>query len=44
VKEELFLPKHDKLHLEDFGKLAQVLKKIKQMFFFIKIKIEYSFS
>jgi hypothetical protein len=27
VKEELFLPKNDKLHLEDFGKLAQVLKK-----------------
>jgi hypothetical protein len=24
VKEELFLPKQDKLHLEDFGKLAQV--------------------
>jgi hypothetical protein len=24
VKEELFIPKHDKLHLEDFGKLAQV--------------------
>ncbi|CAF1172308.1 unnamed protein product [Adineta steineri] len=24
VKEELFLPKHDKLHLEDFGKLAQL--------------------
>jgi hypothetical protein len=26
VKEELFLPKYDKLHLEDFGKLAQVFK------------------
>ncbi|CAF1048982.1 unnamed protein product [Rotaria sordida] len=25
VKEELFLPKHDKLHLEDFGKLAQLI-------------------
>jgi hypothetical protein len=24
VKKELFLPKHDKLHLEDFGRLAQV--------------------
>jgi hypothetical protein len=24
VKEELFLPKHDKLYLEDFGKLSQV--------------------
>jgi hypothetical protein len=24
VKEELFLPKQDKLHLEDFGKLSQV--------------------
>ena len=24
AKEELFLPKHDALHLEDFGKLAQV--------------------
>jgi hypothetical protein len=24
VKDELFIPKHDKLHLEDFGKLAQV--------------------
>ena len=25
AKEEFFLPKQDKLHLEDFGKLAQVL-------------------
>ncbi|CAF3365311.1 unnamed protein product [Rotaria sp. Silwood1] len=25
VKEELFIPKHDKLHLEDFGKLAQLV-------------------
>ncbi|CAF3360136.1 unnamed protein product [Rotaria socialis] len=25
VKEDLFVPKHDKLHLEDFGKLAQLL-------------------
>lgn len=24
AKEELFVPKHDKLHLEDFGRLAQV--------------------
>ena len=24
AKDELFIPKHDKLHLEDFGKLAQV--------------------
>ncbi len=30
VKEELFLPKNDKLHLEDFGRLAQVLKKKQQ--------------
>ncbi len=27
VKEELFLPKQDKLHLEDFGKLAQVQRR-----------------
>ncbi|UJR21734.1 hypothetical protein I4U23_024809 [Adineta vaga] len=25
AKEELFVPKHDKLHLEDFGKLAQLI-------------------
>ncbi|CAF4781423.1 unnamed protein product, partial [Rotaria magnacalcarata] len=25
VKEDLFVPKHDKLHLVDFGKLAQLL-------------------
>ena len=24
AKDELFLPKHDKVHLEEFGKLAQV--------------------
>ncbi|CAF0720392.1 unnamed protein product [Adineta ricciae] len=25
AKDELFTPKHDKLHLEDFGKLAQII-------------------
>jgi len=40
VKEEIFLPKNDKLHLEDFGKLTQVENDILKSFLFLFL---YSF-